>query len=515
VLGFVDDTKRQEFWMTTLDRRDVIRGFAAGSVALVTGQAGAAEGRRLTFVLTNDIYKMNAENGRGGLPKLAAVVKAERARSPDVIFAHGGDTLSPSLMSGFDQGEHMIELFNALPPDVFVPGNHEFDFGREIYLKRMGQARFPVLAANLREADGSVPAAHRDTLLIERAGLKIGIVGAALETTPVVSATSNMRFSPMIEAVTTAATALRAAGADLVVAVIHATRDSARDLLRSRAVDVILQGHNHDLHIEYDGRVSLTESGQDAEYVTCIDLDLDVRNEDGRRSIRWRPNYRVIDSKDVTPDPDMIARVKVYEAELSRELDVEVATLAVSLDSTTGKVRSAEMAIGNFIADAIRLQNGADVALINGGGIRGNRIYAAGQALTRRDILSELPFGNKSLVTVVTGAALKQALENGVSGQGSGRFPQISGMRITVDKSAPVVTRVLSVEINGAALDPERRYRVATNDFMARGGDGYTDLLDPRATDDSGDKLIANDVMAYARKRGTIDSRIEGRITFR
>jgi 2',3'-cyclic-nucleotide 2'-phosphodiesterase (5'-nucleotidase family) len=297
--------------------------------------------------------------------------------------------------------------------------------------------------------------------------------------------------------------------------VIHATRETARELLRARAVDVILQGHNHDLHIEYDGRVSLTESGQDAEYVTCIDLDLDLRVDGDRRVLRWRPNYRVIDTRDVTPDPDMLARVRAYEAELSRELDVPVATLAVSLDSTTGKVRSSETAIGNLIADALRVQNGADVALINGGGIRGNRRYEAGAQLTRRDILSELPFGNKSLVTVVTGAGLKQALENGVSGQGSGRFPQISGMRVVVDKAAPAGARIVSVAVNGQPLDLSRRYRVATNDFMARGGDGYTGLRDPAATDDSGDKLVANDVMAYARKIGTISSAIEGRITFR
>lgn len=501
--------------MTALGRREVIRGIAAGGLALMAAPVDAAEARRLTLVLTNDVYKMNEDSGRGGLPRLATVVKAERARSPDVIFAHGGDTLSPSLMSGFDQGEHMIELFNALPPDVFVPGNHEFDFGREIYRRRTQQAQFPVLAANLRDSGGKTLPAHRDTLLLDRAGVKVGIVGATLDTTPAVSASGDLRFSSTLEVVAAQAQALRGQGADLVVAVIHATRETARDLLRARSVDVILQGHNHDLHIEYDGRVSLTESGQDADYVTCIDLDLSVSMAEGRRVVRWRPNYRVIDTKDVTPDPDMLARVRVYEAELSRELDVPIATLAMPLDSTTGKVRSMETSIGDLVADALRHQNGADVALINAGSIRGNRIHEAGAKLTRRDVLSELPFGNKSFVTMVTGAALKQALENGFSGAGSGRFPQISGMRVVVDKAAPVGARVISVEIDGSPLDPQRRYRVATNDFMARGGDGYTGLRDPTATEDSGDKLVANDVMVYARKLGTLSIAVEGRIVFR
>ena len=207
--------------------------------------------------------------------------------------------------------------------------------------------------------------------------------------------------------------------------------------------------------------------------------------------------------------------MRVFEADLSRELDVAVATLGAPLDSSTGKVRSGETAIGNLITDALRVQNGADVAIINGGGIRGNRTYAVGASLTRRDILSELPFGNKSVVTVVTGAALVAALENGVSGQGSGRFPQISGMRVVVDRAAPAGSRVLSVEVGGAPLDPARRYRVATHDFIARGADGYVTLKDPAATEDSGDKLVANDVMAYARKLGTIDAKVEGRLTQR
>ena len=89
---------------------------------------------------------------------LATVVKAERARAREtgghVIFAHAGDTLSPSLMSGIDKGQHIVTLTNMVPPDIFAPGNHEFDFGKDIYLQRMAEARFPVYAANIRDAEG-------------------------------------------------------------------------------------------------------------------------------------------------------------------------------------------------------------------------------------------------------------------------------------------------------------------------------------------------------------------------
>ena len=91
---------------------------------------------------------------RGGFARLAAVVKAERAKGGHVVFAHAGDTLSPSLMSGFDRGAHIIALTNLIPPDVFAPGNHEFDFGKATFFQRMGEARFPLYAANLRDPEG-------------------------------------------------------------------------------------------------------------------------------------------------------------------------------------------------------------------------------------------------------------------------------------------------------------------------------------------------------------------------
>src|SRR3954467_14957308 len=128
-------------------------------VSLLLAGTASAESTRVTFILVNDIYQMSDEVGadgqrRGGLARLATIVKAERAKGGHVIFAHGGDTLSPSLMSGIDQGVHIIALTNALKPDIFVAGNHEFDFGKAVFRKRMAEATFPVFAANMTEADG-------------------------------------------------------------------------------------------------------------------------------------------------------------------------------------------------------------------------------------------------------------------------------------------------------------------------------------------------------------------------
>src|SRR5215470_8684970 len=117
--------------------------FIVGLVLMLAAPA-RAQTAKVAFVLVNDIYQMSEQKmpdgkARGGFARLAAVVKAERAKGP-VIFAHAGDTLSPSLMSGFDRGAHIITLTNMVAPDAFVPGNHEFDFGKATFLQRMAEA---------------------------------------------------------------------------------------------------------------------------------------------------------------------------------------------------------------------------------------------------------------------------------------------------------------------------------------------------------------------------------------
>ena len=163
--------------------------------ALFGRGAFAADTVKFTLVLVNDIYKMGEEKGRGGFARLAGIIASERARSTNVLVFHAGDTLSPSLMSGFDQGAHIIELLNVSKPDVFVPGNHEFDFGEAVYLKRMGEANFPIFAANLRDGKGAMLPKHQDRAIFDLSGLKVGVVGLALAATKRISAENSLAFA--------------------------------------------------------------------------------------------------------------------------------------------------------------------------------------------------------------------------------------------------------------------------------------------------------------------------------
>jgi 5'-nucleotidase/UDP-sugar diphosphatase len=509
--------------MPDLDRRETLwLLLSAGAGAFARDALAADAIARATFVLLSDFYRIGQDDdGRGGFARLAAVVGAERARADAekrrLFFVHAGDTLSPSLMSSVDFGAHMIALFNELGLDAFVPGNHELDFGKEVYLRRMGEARFPILAANLRDAAGSSLPRHEDQLLVDVGEMKLALIGAAYDRTPIVSNSGDLVFADTRLTLRQRAEAARAAGADLVVAIIHADKETGAALMNGHVVDLVLSGHNHDLHIDFDGRTALMESQADASYLSVVDLDVAVTASGRSRRIAWWPSFRPIDTAKVAPDPGFAAKVATYEAGLAQVFDLEIATLVAPLDSRSQVVRSEEAAIGNLVADAMRKAASAEIAICNGGGIRGNRFYPVGTKLKRRDLVEELPFGNKTVTASVTGKAVVAALENGFSqlDRPSGRFPQVSGLVVMVDRSAPLGQRVRSVAVGGEPLDPSRLYRLATNDFLARGGDGYWMLAgEMRASTDSGVRLVAQDVIAYIEASKLIEARTEGRIVF-
>ena len=505
-------------------RRAIFRPVLASLVVVATDPLRAlAAGRRITFVLVNDIYLMNEQmmsdgKVRGGFPRLATVVKAERARGNPVVFAHGGDTLSPSLMSGLDRGAHIVALTNMIKPDIFAPGNHEFDFGKNVFLQRMRETRFPLFAANLRGADGKPLPGFKDRTIVTFDGIRIGLTGAAYDDSFRASNPEDLKFAPSVATLKAQAEALRREGADLVVAVAHVTREQAMEIAGTRAVDLLLTGHTHDLFAWFDGRNAIVESNYDAHYVTAVDVDIDVTERDGKRNVTWWPNFRVIDTATVTPDPEVLAAVKGYEQELTREMDTPLGTTTVELDSRNATVRTREAAIGNLIADAVRDLTGAEIAIVNGGGIRAGKVYPAGIAITRRDVLAELPFGNRTVMLEVTGRDIRAALENGLGAlpQAAGRFPQISGLTIVADPAKPAGSRIVSIRFGNAPLDDAKTYRVSTNDFLARGGDGYVQFANARRLlrdDDS--PILANEVMVYIRKIGTVKTGVEGRIVLK
>jgi len=249
--------------------------------------------------------------------------------------------------------------------------------------------------------------------------------------------------------------------------------------------------------------------------VTVIDLHIETKQQGNKRSVEWWPQFRVVDTATVTPDPEIAAIVAGFQQELDRQMNMPLTTTAVALDSRNATVRGREAAIGNLIADAMRERTRSDLAIMNGGGIRGGKVYEPGTALTRRDVQAELPFGNHLVTLNIKGSELRLAIENGLSRLpgAAGRFPQVSGMRVEFDPQQAAGHRVLAIAVGDAPLDPNRFYRVAVNDFMARGGDGYPfAAIDPLVPlEDT--PLVSDEVMIYLRGIDSVRTGVEGRMT--
>ena len=502
-----------------------MRGSARGSALFLGASAlalawgigvAAAEPVTLKIVHFNDLDRMEEDEGKGGVARLASVVEEVRAGNPHVLVTHGGDSISPSLLSGFDQGAHMIDLLNTIGIDAMAVGNHEFDFGPDVLAERIAEARFPLLSSNAMEADGSPIDGTTESLMVDVGDYKVGLFGLTTASTAIKSSPGPITFADPVATAASMAAQLREAGADLVVAVAHTDRREDDELIRAAPVDLVLSGDDHDLRVAYDGRMGLVESGSQAEFVSVITVTMDTVEESDGPSFVWEPAFELINTASVEPNARLAEAVQGYADKLSTALDIEIGTTEVALDSRRTTVRAQELAFANLMADAIRAAVGADVALTNGGGIRADRTYEPGTVLTRRDIQSELPFGNKTILIEVSGADLRAALEHGVSAveDGGGRFPHVSGLTFSYDATRPAGDRVTEVTVGGAPLDDAATFKLATNDFIGKGGDGYAVFIDkPRIIDANAASLMAHQVIDHIAAAGTVAPAVEGRIT--
>jgi len=500
-----------------LDQARKIGALLAGAGVLSASLCAPAiaETINLTILGVGDVYNFADDKGRGGFARLNALARAERAANPNTLYVFDGDMLSPSILSGFDKGQNTIDLTNLVPFDIAVPGNHEFDFGVDNFLQKMKASKYPWAAINITNADGSPVEGLGGVMMKEIEGLKVALIPVAQDTTPEVTSSGDLQFQSTVESAVAAAEQARADGAEFVIGVVQTDQSKDRQLIASHVFDVIMSGDDHSYATSYDGITAYVETSIDGRFLTPVDIAISIEEKDDERKIRWVPNFRFIDTASITPDPESQAMVDEFQAQLDESLNIPLGPTEGMLDSRRNVVRGEESAMGNLIADAMRDATGADIAIANGGGIRADRTYDPGTVLTRRDILTELPFGNSTVVTELPGSQVLEAIENGVSQveKGSGRFPQVSGIEYVYDPSAPTGSRVSSIKVDGQDLDAEKLYKVAVNNYILGGGDGYSALGGGNVLVDAANgNLLANDVMNFIEKNGKVTASVEGRI---
>jgi 5'-nucleotidase len=326
----------------------------------------------------------------------------------------------------------------------------------------------------------------------------------------------NIQITDPFTTATIMAAQLRAQGAKVIIAITHL--GIAQDIQLAKAVklDLILGGHDHELMLTQSNGTPIYKLGSDARKLG--DIEVNISAPDGKiisvncNAIPVTPN--------IPEDPRTKAIVDDYEKQLDSKLGVtlsdQLGKTTTDLDALQSTVRASESNVGDYIADAFRQFGNADVGLINGGGLRSDTTYPAGN-LSYRDVYSILPFSDKIVVIKVTGAELKKALERSVSKvveeKQDGAFLQIAGLRFVYSGTRPAGSRVTSVTVNGQPLDDNKEYSVSTTQYVASGSEGYDSFKGKTITTPPGNNDDVKVITTAIQQAGTISPKIDGRIT--
>ena len=479
---------------------------------------GARPTRRvhLRIIATNDFHGALEPRPdsrgvlRGGAAALAASIRraaAECAPACATLVVDGGDMFQGTPASNLAYGRPVAELFDTLGYAAAALGNHEFDWGVDTLKARMRQARYAILGANVRYADGRDVEWIRDDTIVTRGPLRIGIVGIAGVQTAWTTRARNvagLRFDDPAPVVDAHARSLRSRGADVVVVVAHTggfcggdrpdvgdAPDSAAtctgdivDLARrlTEPVDAIVSGHTHSLIDAAVRGTPVVQARSGGRAVAVIDLDVDsaapgatrgrpraaggaaLTPSESARARRWGAQVRDVFGDSAAGAEDVVTLVRRARQAVAGVVERPVATVAEDMRRT-----GEQYALGNLIADAQRAAGRGDVAIMNNGGIRAD--LPAGPA-NYGTLFEVQPFGNTLYRVTVTGRDLREYLE-GLLGAGEPRV-HVSGLTVAYDPRRPAGSRIAAVQVGGAPLRDGATYAVVMNDFMAMGGDALS-----------------------------------------
>ena len=462
---------------------------------------------------------------------------ADRTANAATISLSAGDNIgaAPPISTEFEELP-TIEALNLAKLDVSVFGNHEHDRNIDHLNKMIGASEFQWVVSNY--SAGALDVLKSGTkqaknyTIINRGGVKIGVVGSNtpetieqvfpgnLDYKDASGATKTIVINPGVAGVNAAIAEAKAAGADLVIALLHQGWSEnadgiAKGQLNTLASQIkgaaaIYGGHSHQTFasvIKPSARVAPTVLGQTRHAgVEYTRTQICLRNgtvvgqsiQHVLRAASATINTSVASTVS-TADVATAAMVKKYKDQLSAKLDVKIGQVSATFPrgGSPAVERSGETPMGSYIADLMRAKYKTDFAIQNGGGIRdtfpARTSVPANTALVRTgtgpldvtlgDAFTVFPFGNQIATTVVTGANLWKALENGVGGNypSDGRFPQISGFKYSFDASKPVGSRIVEVtRLDGTAIAKDsKEYTLTTLDFLIYGGDGYVNVFSP------------------------------------
>lgn len=471
---------------------------------------------KVKIIYTSDMSEISSES-TNGYAAMAYLLEQHRKQSTPLFFFFGGGSIGPSMLSTFDRGSHIIDLLNEIEPDVMATTKRDFSFFEDELSLRSYEAAFPFVASNIVKKQSTELLDGLSPYVITQQGdYKIGVV-----TTLSASAIAeyNLKLIDITDKVTSVkkhVAQLRKENVDLIVLLNSGQENDVISLLEDNTVDLIFQKDSHtSTRIEQ-------EIPQHPRYIYLQTIDEGVLVDVSWASINHSSAKEIMIQSEhfhfnkIPKNGPVLAMVNEYENRLSDLLDEVIGITKVNIDTRRLSVRKKESVFGDLLTDSIREYTGADIAIINGGTIRGETQYSAQQTMSRRDITSELPYRSHVIVLEVTGKQLIAAIEHGLSGleSASGRFLQVSGIVIQYNSANEIGKRLISLKHQGKEIDPNKQYKVAMSDYLAKGGDDFAMFNGNKSINYSRQKniLISDIVINYIRESGVIKPKVNNRI---
>ncbi len=500
--------------------------FALAIGALLSANAiGAAPEKMITILHTNDIHgHIEAWRGWegdlagktiGGMDRLATAIKQVRADGDaNVLLLDAGDAIGDTMIADETKGGAVLQIMNALGYDAMTIGNHEPDFTAARLRELAGEARFPILAANVRDRKTG-ELFTKPYLIREIGGVKVGILGLAYPNTPLTTAKKNvaeLEFRDIPPVAAEFVPKMRKEGAEIVIALTHYGLGADIKLAQSvPGIDIIVGGHSHNRVYPAikEGETIIVQAGAHGSDLGRLDLTVSngkiVRHES--KLILLDHDQIGSDSKTAKLITDITAP---FKAKLEESLGEAASPIirAQTIGGAKPRKRDEQSPADSLFADILRTETKSDIALLPGVGY-GVAIPAG--PITAADLRNLVPHESKVVTMKLTGtqvrAILEQAVENAYTDDPQrkvGGMIQVSGVRFAHDDK-----RVSEVRVGDEPLDPARKYRVATNSMLAGGGHNYATFLEgeERAEDGSQFQMIADWIKQQKKVNAPSDAR--------
>lgn len=454
--------------------------FAIGAPTFATDEV------TIQILHTNDQHARVLEGAYDGMgfAKLKTEIDLLKKENPNTLLLDAGDIFHGQTIATLNRGESIVNFMNLMGYDYMTLGNHDFNYGYERTLELEKMAEFDIVCANVYKDGKRIFTPYEIT---EVNGVKIAIFGLATPETLYKTHPDNVKgleFRDPVQEAKDMAKELKEK-ADVLICLAHIGLDEGSlvrsDMIAEAApeIDLIVDGHSHTELPE--GKLvngvliaSAKEYNKDLGIVTLTVKDGEVTSKTAKLFTKEQ-------ATDLAEDETIKEAIAKVQQEQSKILETVVSNTPWELKGERGDVRTKETNLGSLIADAMLSVTKADASLTNGGGIRAS--IAQGD-ITKGNIITVLPFGNYIITKEVKGEAILAALEHGVDSYPNpeGKFPHVGNLSFDLDPTKEAGNRVSNVKLGNMPLDLQKTYTLATNDYLAAGGDGYEMFKDAKLT---------------------------------